>query len=109
MLALKVQHVAASLVSRMKARPFKIPFALVLLLLAVSSDTGLSCLEALGLDCCASASTDLFLLFLFLSRDRVGAGETVWRLARPVQWRRARPCGGVVTVFIRPKPNGERC
>ena len=37
----------------------------------------------------------------------MGTGETVWREARP-GWRQARPCGGVVTVFIGPKPNGAR-
>ena len=33
-------------------------------------------------------------------RDRVGASET--------GWRRARPCGGDVTVFIEPKPKRGR-
>ena len=47
----------------------------------------------------------------------MGAGETMWGQARPrggepgearPEWRQARPCGIVVTVFIWPKPKGGR-
>ena len=37
----------------------------------------------------------------------MGAGEAVCWKARQ-GWRQARPCGGVVTVFIGPKPKGAR-